>query len=258
MINWQLVDVVEVFNQVLFRNGQNTYFVYPGILLFGCVMSITIPQELFRNLKTLYLLNDNNIVNKVFANNGDLLFIILFVMIVFNKLLEFTLVNKVPDDLECQIQEETKGKKILKTMRGYLLRFTVLQGSMFALLAFRAWVLRKTGSDDEEGFRISGHFIFLTTVGISTVLEFGHSLGDSILLQKIKMEHISVKLSLMFYFYTFTMILSLISIIIWMICLLVTAVFYHTLLEKIIGLILGMIPPSITYLWLSKRFDFMK
>jgi magnesium-transporting ATPase (P-type) len=228
-------------------------------------MSLVIPPDLFRNLKTLYLLNDNNAWNRLFANKGDLVFSAIYLLMVIFTLLEHSLDNKylsVQESLEVESEQgqvDYRSRGLYRSLRGYVLRYFMTQMVMFTLLEVRRFVLEATSIDKAKltGFKISGHFIFLTTVGISTVLEFGHSLSHTQLFNHLRTEQLSLKLVSMFYFYVFVMVLSLLGVIVWLVSLLITAVFYHTFLEKLIGLVFGLIPPTVTYLYLVPKYDSM-
>ncbi|CCH41678.1 putative membrane protein [Wickerhamomyces ciferrii] len=104
----------------------------------------------------------------------------------------------------------------------------------------------------EGGFDISGHFCFITTLSLILwyeLKELNESYFENDLENDLESQKIGVEDGSWFKFTVTNVVRWIVlgCLILWIELLLVTAIFYHTTLEKLLGLILGYVGPFIFY-----------
>lgn len=223
-------------------------YIYPFLVVFGYVSSAIIPnQELDRERKEWYWISGRNIINHTFAYEGryffDGCFLALFILQFYVKASydESLLPTNNNNNSQKNWREWSK-----KTIRVYLLKFLIVYVTLFACFLFIDHVFIWTGgscdiSDTKSaqkckslggvwsgGFDISGHFCFLTNISL-------------ILWQELKLLFNSSN-QYSVYWTTFPRVvhwLILSILLIWINILSITAIYYHTFLEKVLGCLLG-------------------
>lgn len=264
-------------------------FVYPIILAVGLLISISLPHELYDNLKHSFWISDQNIINKTFADHGLDIFII-FLLLIF--IVRITLTELKNDQLpllptSLNITDNptlSKLKKILKIAAVYLIRYVITYLVLLGLFAIKNYGSTKTGGQcqptqdtslnkrflatclpDEHwvagSLNISGHYAFLVTLSLSILYELKillHATLDPI--QRHFEEEddglgLSTKLQASIVLLTVTVVITLLVVLIWAGVLSVTAIFYHTIQEKLIGIAFGYIAPVINYIVLVRYYD---
>lgn len=240
--------------------------IFPALLVVGLFLSTLIPAS----WSSFYLFSSRNFINKVFAYKGNLIFTILYVLISFAKFIDFrkasnmTQLKKIsllplPNALDTKDSKRlvTSGKKILTIQ---LVKFTLKNVILF--LDF--WVIdhifvwtggacdldatsmnhitdaekcRKLKGKWEGGFDISGHFCFLTSVSLILFYEI-HEICR--FYENNDYRDFSP--------FTKSVVSAMITTLyIWCCLLFVTSIFYHTLMEKVLGLAMGYICSSVIY-----------
>ncbi|KAM3160231.1 YFT2-like protein [Lachancea thermotolerans] len=228
-------------------------FVYPVVLICGLVVhSLANGSTLQHQKDTYYLLSPNNVINLVFAYKGNLIWTILFVSLAAYQIkIRVSRSDLLPRDARTtyparwhRLGKEYAVKIILKNLLLYVIFFVIdcvfvwTGGSCSSSATKSAERCRKEGGKWENGFDISGHFCFLTNVSLILWLEL-----SSIQKYLNSDERTPSKLWRVLLF-------SNVSVLtIWAFVLSVTAIYYHTTLEKILGLLMGYICPLIMY-WL--------
>lgn len=253
---------------VSFNNRRIKTFllIFPTLLVVGLFLSVIIPSS----WTSFYFFNSRNFINKIFAYKGNLLFTILYILLSFSKLIDFKNVSNIshlkrisllplPTSLDTTSQKKvvTSWKKILTIQ---LVKFTLKN----VILFINFWIIdhifiwtggechldassiskitdaercRSQNGKWEGGFDISGHFCFLTTVS----LIFFYELNEVCRFYDIN-EYKD------FSPFTKGVVFSIATTVYAWCCLLfVTSIFYHTILEKILGLIMGYICTSVVY-----------
>lgn len=255
--------------------------IYPAVLAIGTLVNLLIPHGWIVYGRSLYWFSSRNSINRIFAYNGNLIFLILFPCITLSRLREQnyrwkknTLVEYVVkfftkqislyilffiiDRLflytggACHVQpshvksaaERAIDAKSCNTIYGIWQEGTcVLTATRLSRMITDSQVCRRFGKW-HGGFDISGHFCFIVT--LSTVFWFElinfttscdlESLRDS----KLKKSTVILQWVL------------LIVLAIWIQMLFITAVFYHSFIEKVLGLLFGYITPFMMYYLIPK------
>lgn len=275
-----------------FLDKSRFLFVYPIILAVGLLISVSLPQELYNNIKNSFWVSDKNIINKTFADHGLNVFIAVTALIFVTRIALTELKNDqlplLPISLSITDSPTlTKLKKLLKITAVYLIRYGITYFILLGLFAIKNYGSTSTGGQCEPSttidspslnkrflanclpdehwvagsLNISGHYTFLVTLSLSTLYELDillHTTLDSI--QRHYEEEndglgLSKKLRISIVLLTGTVIVSLLVPLIWAGVLSVTAIFYHTIQEKLIGLAFGYIAPVLNYIVLVKYYD---
>lgn len=226
--------------------------VYPSILAYGSLINLLVDaSRLERQRSSYYLLSSGNIVNKLFAYRGNLTWTILFTLLaVFQVWLHAEQSDLLPRDARSvhrvggvRLAKQYTVKLILKNVLLYLAflfidnLFVWTGGSCSTSSTRSAERCRKEGGSWDNGFDISGHFCFLTNISLILWYELRS------IQKKISSDDISPTKTWIVLRWS-----TLIVLITWSFILSVTAVYYHTLLEKVLGLTMGYLCPTIMYL----------
>ncbi|CUS20930.1 LAQU0S02e01618g1_1 [Lachancea quebecensis] len=227
--------------------------VYPVVLICGLVLhSLTNDSTLQHQKDSHYLLSPNNIINLVFAYKGNLIWTILFASLAaYHIRLRISSSDLLPRDARTtrpvkwhRLGKEYMVKLIVKNLLLCVVFFVIDRvfvwtgGSCSSSATKSAEQCRKEGGKWENGFDISGHFCFLTNVSLILWLEL-----SSIQKQFASNERTPSKV------WCVLLCLNVFVLTIWAFILSVTAIYYHTTLEKILGLLMGYICPIVMY-WL--------
>ncbi|XBW36012.1 hypothetical protein QEN19_001587 [Hanseniaspora menglaensis] len=236
------------------------YFIYPVILLLGLALSLIIPNE----WKKFYLFSSRNILNKIFAYNGNVVFTIFYLLISLTKLISLPIKKQflgsllpIPNTISIDDNKNKKSKKkvLFSQFLKFILKNIILFIDFFIIDHLfiatggncfinnlptsdvkDAQVCNKMKGEWKGGFDISGHFCFITSISLMFLCEL------KMMIEEYQFKHVNKIMAS----------LILIIVFIWCCLLSVTSVFYHTVLEKMLGLSMGYICPLIIY---SKFFE---
>lgn len=225
---------------------------YPLVLLFGLLVNLLVSaQELDRQKHEYYLLSSRNAINKVFAYQGNQIFLITFILL---AALQIHIHSKnqdlLPRNGSSSPRTEAAGlarqyaiKFLLKQLLLYVVFYIIdhvfiWTGGVCSISKTRsAERCRVLGGSWEGGFDISGHFCFLTNVSLILWYELYHCqkyISDNELRVNRKFAWIEY--------------LTLFVLAMWLFVLSVTATYYHTVGEKVLGLVMGYTCPTVMYI----------
>ncbi|CCE63207.1 hypothetical protein TPHA_0E01130 [Tetrapisispora phaffii CBS 4417] len=238
---------------------------YIFVLLFGEFLHLILGTETLEYHKTsFYFLNSKNTINQIFAYNGNLVWFLLFCL-VFYLHLHFETVNSkellptsadVPVGLHSRVCQYTQRANYY-LFKQYFFKYCVKSASLFVIFFAidTLFVLSGGSCDDgsgttfsetcrsnkgkwEGGFDISGHFCFLITISLILWCELYK------LHKRMESESFEVELNVVF-----TVMIGLIVgvIMVWFGLLWITAIYYHTFFEKVLGCMLGFVTPLLMY-----------
>ena len=242
-----------------FVKNKHFLLIYPLIFILGAVINLVCPQKAIQNLiGKHYLLKSNNIVNVIFAYNGNTIFLVLFSLVAVAKILYLKYQSSVEYlPVQNDIRSTSLERSRLKTqlaLREYAIKLTLKYAVLYVLFFFidhvflwtggscstdstvtDALFCRKIGGKWDGGFDISGHFCFITNISLVLwfeIFEFPYSSS----------------------FWKNYKIGALIPVLVtWSFILTVTSIFYHTFLEKLLGCALGFACPYFMY-YLAKGY----
>ncbi|KAH3899153.1 Yft2p SCDLUD_004581 [Saccharomycodes ludwigii] len=243
----------------------NFLWIYPGILIYGTIINTLVfsPDSLDKQKNTHYLLEPGNIINKIFAYNGNKVFLTLFLSIMFIKIWyrkTKQLLYCLPTANNVSLEDYNSNEKadILRIIKEYLIKLLLKYFVLYILFFIIDHVFILTGGtcsvgngsvkdaleckdtyggEWRGGFDISGHFCFLTNLS----LIFWFEIRDfSQILQENWKPWLILK----------CLIISVLSV--WIVILSITAIYYHTLWEKILGVLFGYGCPTVMYLLVPK------
>lgn len=232
--------------------------IYPAELLLGYTISWLVGQETLEvQRRNHYLLGSRNVINAIFAYKGNLVwtvdFLCLASVLIYVKCQNHAL-------LPTSYTRET-GKASYGPLKGLLKQYfskIVLKNALLVLIFLfidnvfimtggscvdgestrSAERCRVSGGQWAGGFDISGHFCFLVNISMILWLEisqFRCYMGrESVVFPARKIVN-SV------------LLLTFGVLGVWISMLLVTAIYYHTLLEKILGCALGYVCVVVMY-----------
>lgn len=229
---------------------------YLILLIIGIFFSFVLPENVKQHQKsTIYLLNSKNLLNSIFAYKGNLVWTVLFIYLaciqIYIRSQNFELLP-TSNVRNSRPALSLKDPNVLKYGKQYVIKFILKNFLLFLCFVVidnifiitggqcssgdkniglrSAEACRKTGGEWIGGFDISGHFCFLLNISLilwcEIYLYYSYVRSNNIetfMDWKIKCGIYSVLGTLM----------------IWVVLLFVTAVYYHTLLEKIFGCIMG-------------------
>lgn len=213
----------------------------------GLVAGILGPDEIIRERKEWYWISSRNIINYTFAYHGKLIFDFLFALVAtLNWYLRLKQQHSLlPTNAQGDDRASCKGL-IKNTVRQYLVKlaliYFILWLCFFLIDHIFIWTGGRCDVSDtfsaercrtlhgkwEGGFDISGHFCFLTNLSL-------------VLWQELNWLFESSNVSLITWNErcAFLQWLIVAVLIIWINVLVVTAVYYHTFLEKVLGCAFG-------------------
>lgn len=203
-------------------------------------------------------------INQIFAYKGNLIWTFLFIgLAVARTYLESRISADLPRDARMIGRNPVKGcikqyvsKIILKNVLLLLIFFIIDRtfiltgGSCSSGSKIRsAERCKANGGKWEGGFDISGHFCFLVNISMILWLE----------LQQLR--HYIVEQELQFALNTWCQAIvgcTVSVLIMWIVILMVTSIYYHTVLEKIIGCAMGYICPIVMFVIIPKNLRLNK
>jgi hypothetical protein len=264
---------------------KSRYFllIYPSILLAGRIVSWFLSNDQIVGGRGWYWFSSRNFVNILFAHHGNLIFAIGFVLICGLRCLErydgsMTQVRKVLLEFSFKFMLKYVGLYFLFLFIDHLFILTggscQIESSNINNLLKDAATLKQCSniygtwqngacsltsthlsqmiSDAQEcrqfgewngGFDVSGHFCFLVTLSLILwyeLLRFHDTTNDTENQKTRQNPAIPVKW------------ITITILCIWLNMLFVTAMLYHTFLEKILGLGFGYITPMIIYNYIPR------
>lgn len=229
---------------------------FPLVLLSGLFLKVVIPDSLLDKWRDASLVNERNILNRVFGEHGFELFSVLYLMILFGKVLKDFLKSKyqtiLPSTATTRNDFKSKSTRALLVVKGFALRYLTTFFLLGIVFYLRAFVLDQTKGDSGDGFNFSGHYFSLIAYSLSLIWEFHNSISTSELFELEDFTSTDSKTKFIYLCYTIILACTLILVIIWSSVLLATAIFYHTFAEKVIGLLIGYAIPVTVYLLLNR------
>ncbi|CCK69649.1 Yft2p KNAG_0C05510 [Huiozyma naganishii CBS 8797] len=240
----------------------NVVLLYPFVLSIGLILHVLVPEQVQDQLKQhVYFFNSKNVLNQVFAYKGNLVWTVLFLYI---AVLSYFIKTMSRDPLEqraggrqvdWQIVRQYCWKLLLKNGLLYLC-FLVIDGVFIAtggVCTTMGGEMRKirsaesckwNGGQWENGFDISGHFCFLMNISLILWAEL-QLLQDAIRREELGEEELNLWICYKWLRHGLTAVK--ITLYIWLFLLFVTASFYHTSSEKLIGCAFGYVCPFVMY-----------
>lgn len=228
---------------------------YPLLLVIGVFFSIVLAESTKEHQRnTVYILNSKNIINKIFAYKGNLVWTILFAYVAIVEVyiharnFEILPTTNIERNYGSSFDQRNVmvyskqyiGKFLLKNFLLYLC-FLVID-EIFIMTGGQcssgnestglrsAEACRKTGGEWVGGFDISGHFCFLMNISMILFCEL------LLYYRYIKAHNLEGALTP---WINRGMFCVMGTLGVWSMLLFITAVYYHTLLEKILGCIMG-------------------
>ncbi|EJS42285.1 YDR319C [Saccharomyces arboricola H-6] len=260
----------------LYYYSRKAYLVYPIQVLIGAIITILVSTEtLDYQKKTYALLKSSNFLNKIFAYKANqlwpfLFFSLSFLQIYFHYLARLDVLplpisssGAGPIHLSyTNVWSLLKNRVIITMVAQYGCKFILKDLLLFLCFQFIDHVFVWTGGECtsgsgttsaekchlEEGewhggFDISGHFCFLVNISM-------------ILWMELHLFSRFVQTEDMFWVVNkwVRACLAIICavLVIWICILWVTSIYYHTVLEKILGCLMGYICPIFIYYILPK------
>lgn len=235
------------------------WIVYPIELILGIIIAWYMGEDrLDKQRKEHYFLGSKNFVNEIFAYNGNLVWTVLFVCLAYVQIevrcRNYALLPQDPRNMPSNplrgLLKQYASKIVLKNVL-LMVIFWIIDG-IFILTGgsclmgpetHSAEKCRASGGKWAGGFDISGHFCFL--VNISMILWFELS-------QYRKYVEREVVGSLGGMLTKGILALTVAVLTIWILMLMITSIYYHTVLEKILGCLMGYICVAVMY-WLIPR-----
>lgn len=235
-------------------NWKRLSLIYPCELVIGCAIAWILGEDrLAKQRKEQYLLRPGNFINRIFAYQGNLIWTILFIAFAFVQIYIRRL-NSIPLPRDART---VKSRSLLRELKQYGCKIILKNFLLMLIFGFidNVFVLtggscsdnsnthsaercRKNGGKWEGGFDISGHFCFLVNVSMILWLELEHFQSY------VKEQEITAYLNRFFK----GIIMPILGVLtIWILILMVTSIYYHTILEKVIGCAMGYICVAIMY-----------
>ncbi|GAV53933.1 hypothetical protein ZYGR_0AK04350 [Zygosaccharomyces rouxii] len=235
--------------------------VYPIELVVGCTIALLMGNERLEwQKREHYFLNPKNFLNELFAYHGNQIWTILFCGLAgLQWYLKTHIPDVIPRDVRTIVHNPTTSlikqyivKLILKNILLAVLFFFI--DGIFILTGgscsdhsgtYSAEKCRQNGAQWEGGFDISGHFCFL--VNISMILWFELQHLKSWLIEEDMIKGVNVWCKAIIGTTIFTLAT-------WNFILVITSIYYHKILEKVLGCAMGYVCPLIMY-WLIPAHD---
>lgn len=243
---------------------KKTAVVYPIELVIGCTIALLMGNErLESQKKKYYFLHPKNFLNEIFAYHGNQIWTILFCSLAGLQIYSKTHVtDAIPRDVRTITYPSTKN--LLKQYMVKLILKNVLLALVFLLIdgifiltggmcsdysgTHSAEKCRRNGGLWEGGFDISGHYCFLVSISMILWLELQHL--KSWMIKEDMLRRVNI-------WYKVIIGTTIVTLATWNFILIVTSIYYHTLLEKILGCTMGYICPLIIY-WLIPTHDIVR
>ncbi|AAS54840.2 AGR350Cp [Eremothecium gossypii ATCC 10895] len=223
-------------------------YLYPALLLGGEVIKLILGEETIEHdRKTWYLLNGGNFVNQLFVHHGVLLWTLLMGLVLA---LQYHVRTTEFDPLPLDARQlgpvrrhplKMLGSMAVQTVIKVLLVVTVLQALFWFMDHLFVWTggrctvsdtkdsvaCRRLGGEWVGGFDISGHFCLVMNLSLVLWLE----------LTELQRYMHSQEIQLRKFAWARTTVLGALGV--WLALLAITAIYYHTFVEKLLGTIFG-------------------
>ncbi|AMD19737.1 HCL414Cp [Eremothecium sinecaudum] len=243
-------------------------FIYPIILLCGMTVRFVLGKErLAYEMNHWYLIKSDNIFNVVFADNGNKIWMTLICFLAFQQ---FSIRNQAAFRLPLSSRniganEAYNYRSALQLGLQYTFKFTMVKFLLFIEFWFIDHVFMWTGGycsiDNiknamechgkggkwEGGFDISGHFCYLMTCSLALWFEL-----TDLIKYTVTNEIPQAKLMKVTKYSTLTVL------VMWLLLLSVTSIYYHTLIEKVLGVLMGYLCPFILYIYIPYHYKLQK
>lgn len=238
---------------------KRAYVVYPIELCLGIAIAWSMGDfRLEMQRERYYFLSSKNFVNEIFAYKGNLVWTVLFVCLAYVQIemkhRNYALLpqyhGNVPNYPRRRLLKQYASKFILKNVL-LMLIFCVIDG-IFILTGgscstgantYSAERCRASGGRWVGGFDISGHFCFLVNISMILWLELSQYWTY------IEQEAVTLPNSR---FMKASLIMTVNVLAIWIAMLMITSIYYHTVLEKVLGCLMGYVCVTVMY-WLIPR-----
>ncbi|QLQ80936.1 hypothetical protein HG537_0E02910 [Torulaspora globosa] len=241
---------------------KRAFIVYPIELCLGIALAWCMGEyRLEIQRQRYYFLNSKNFVNEVFAYNGNLVWTLLFVSMAYVQI-----------DTKCrnyailpQYQRNVPNYQIKGLLKQYVSKFILKNVVLMVIFCFidgifiltggsclraantySAEKCRASGGQWVGGFDISGHFCFLVNISMILWLELSQYW------KYVEQEAVMVPNSRLI---KASLIMTVSVLAIWIAMLMITSIYYHTVLEKVLGCLMGYTCVIVMY-WLIPRSSF--
>lgn len=236
------------------------YVVYPGILIIGVILTTIIPTSVQDFLvNNFYPFQHGNIINEIFAYNGNLIWTLCFGLITYMN------VSIQTHEWDPLFQGKSNISSRGKIVGSFLIKFVLKNLLLWIIFLIIDRVFIWTGghctlspdtSNDivdsqvcrhenghwEGGFDISGHFCFLINISLILWIELHHLdqwIKDHSINWVVIYKYDKIVLYLEY------IVLGVLSA--WIFLLMTTSIFYHTWSEKVLGFLMGHLCPIVIY-----------
>lgn len=249
--------------QLLSRLQRLPPLIYPCELLFGIFCQLVIdPQTLLRQRRSVYVLRSSNLFNQVFAYNGNLVWSIVYIAL---ALVHLQLASNVRDLLprdrssspSSSFASSLQRRQVTRLLLRFVYKFVLKIALLYIVFEFidflfiftggsctyndsirNAQRCKRYGGEWVGGFDISGHICFLVNISMILWIELAN------LLEMVQSYELNDCVRV---WHQIVIVGVLTTLFIWVCIIAVTSVYYHTIPEKILGLLLGYVCPLLIY-----------
>jgi hypothetical protein len=236
-------DVVTFLNERLFR-WTYTPLIYPLMLFVGLLIRLMIPSHTIDDLRNIF--SKHSFFDDVFANHAFEVFTILWLFIFFVRVLKDFTRSKyqtlLPTSTNHQSDSKSRTAKAWNLLVVFLFKYCLTLIFVGILLKFREYV------HNSQEMNISGHYIGIVTLSLTILWEVKNSISDAEILELDAPDGIDKRTMLTYSLLSGVLCLCALISVIWWVELLITAIFYHTVIEKFLGLCLGFVSPTVVYI----------
>ncbi|SCU98279.1 LAFA_0G16798g1_1 [Lachancea sp. 'fantastica'] len=240
-----------------FLEHRRYLLIYPCAFVLGLAVNLVVDSSQLDHQKdTFYLLSSGNWINQIFAYRGNLIWTLLYIALAcFQVQLQVSRQYFLPLDARNGGQRDSKS--VIKAVKPFLAKLVLKNLALLVVFLIidgifvwtggscstsgtkSAETCRKQGGEWTGGFDVSGHFCFLTIVSLILWEELRGARQYMIVNEIDANNESKIWLPLQ---YTVVSVLA-----VWAFILCVTAIYYHTVLEKVLGLAMGYIGPGVIY-----------
>lgn len=233
--------------------------IYPLEVFVGCLIAWLLGDDrLELQRRKYYLLKSKNVINGIFAYKGNLVWTVDFVCLALVQIcVKCQNHALLPRDIRTTSSGPLKG--LLKQYASKFVIKNVLLAVIFLIIdgifiltggscvkgdvTRSAERCRSSGGKWVGGFDISGHFCFLVNISMILWLEISQ-FRNYMERESVVFPYSKVVKGVL--------VATMAVLGIWILMLMVTAIYYHTVLEKILGCAMGYICVLVMY-WLIPR-----
>lgn len=240
-------DVVTAVNERVFL-WKWTPAVYAVILMVGLIVRLIVPLRFIDDFRGYF--SEDNFINVVFGNHAYELFTILWLLVFFMRVLKDFTRSKYQTLLPISTTFRD-GVRSRATRAWHMLVVSLLKYTLTLLMVVSILEIRRVIRESYE-INISGHYIAIVTLSVTALWEAKESISDAEILKLDTPGDVDQRTLLIYSLLSGVLMLCFVMLMIWCFELLVTAIFYHTVVEKVIGLGLGYVSPVLIYKGLSR------